>query len=199
MRKLSFIPRGTESFESASRRRLITNLSADRLLLEDPQSFSGVGPIWTRTIVAYPQAGMTFGHTLEYSCKPARYVLDTSEYRGIRGAALLFEDFELRPEGGDMVFIPKGKPVLLEGFPRESGWHMMNDSGIPTAKGKGGMRFLCRMDAARVGAVVRDLGGDGKLKLDVYLHHRPTMKLGAITEEGERASNVRPLHVAGQK
>ncbi len=206
---LTALHRGTQTFESAhgigeKRRKPITNLMADRLLLETPEAFRSSGAVWTGTIVAYPVAGATFGHDLEYSCRPARYVMDTSDFRGIRGVALMFEDFELRVDGGTSLFLPKGKPLILEGFPQESGWSPMHKaSGIPLLKGDGGPRFLFRLAGARIGPVVRDLGPDGKSKLDVYLHHRLSQKLGALIIDedfpGSLQANVLRLPVSGRK
>ena len=197
MQMLKSLPKGTEAFESAARRRLITNIAADRLLVESPQAYMESWPVWTRSVVAYPPAGATFGHALEYSCRPARYVLDTYEYRGVRGVALLFEDFEMKPDHGTYLFVPKGKPTVLENFPQESGWYGMHASGIPLMTGAGEKRFLLRMEGARIGAVVRDFGPDGRQKLDVFLHHRLSQKLGAILEEP--VANVIPLEAASRK
>ncbi len=201
MRKLLYLPKGTETFDSAYAkcgRRMLTNADADKLLIEAPDVFNGTGPIWTRTIVAYPRSGACFSHSLEYSCRPTTYVLDTSDFRGIRGAALLIEDFELRADGSSALIVPKGKPLLLENFPQESGWFPAHPSGIPLERGEGPERFLCRLEAERVGPVVRGPGPDMKLGRDVFLHHRPTQRLGAIFEE-EPASNVVHLPTAARK
>ncbi len=199
------LARGTQTFESASgleggkRRKLITNLLADRLLSERPMAGMGSFPIWTGTVVAYPGSGKMFGDSVEYSCRPCTYVLDTSEFKGVKGAALVFEDFELRTDGAWKVFLPRGRPALIERFPQESGWYGMHEhSGVPVVKETGEKRFLFRLESARVGPVSRDFGPDGAMKHDVLLHHRLSQKMGAIIIE-QPGSNVIRLEVAGRK
>lgn len=191
------LPRRSETFESAHgigsrrRRRPISNLMADRLLTERPLRDVEPFPIWTGTIVAYPERGGKFQDTLEFMCRPFVYALDTSEFRGERGIALVFEDFELRPEGNFRIFVPRGELTALRSFPQEPGWYGMEpESGIPVIESRGPRRFLFRTEAARVGAASRDYGHEGKSSLDVYLHHRPTQKLGAILRAPEASGVV---------
>src|SRR5512143_2437932 len=197
------LARGRQTFESASgleggkRRRPMTNLMADRLLAERPLAGMGAFPIWTGTLVAYPGSRRMFGDAVEFSCRPYTYVLDTSEFKGIKGAALVFEDFELRRDGAWKVFLPRGRPMLIERFPQEPGWFGMHGtSGIPVVQETSEKRFLFRLEAARVGPAARDFGPEGRMKNDVLLHHRLSQKMGAIIMDEQAGSNVIRLETA---
>jgi hypothetical protein len=196
----------SQTFESANgiggKRRLrpVSNLMADRILAERPMLGMGAYPIWTGTIVAYPEANGIFRDAVEFSCRPFTYVLGTSAYRGMKGAALVFEDFDLRIDGQWKVFVPRVPPALIERFPQEPGWYGMDSgSGIPVVKETPERRFLLRIEAARVGPAARDFGPDGRMRHDVLLQHRLSRKMGAIIHDEQAGSNVIRLEAAGRK
>ncbi|HSB46383.1 MAG TPA: hypothetical protein VLD37_00080 [Candidatus Bilamarchaeum sp.] len=131
-------------------------------------------PLMALPVVAYAPSGQAFSSFLEYISLPFRYCMDTGDFRGERRIALAFEDFDIRPDGRWKVFHPRGIRAVPD-FPQESMFCGLDPAtGVPSRSDLTRKRFAMRLAGARIGPIIRDFGDEGKLKLDVFMHHRPS-------------------------
>ena len=204
MRNVS-VHNGKLSFPEARKleqngRRLISARMAEKLLLEpartDDSMFS-IDRFWTGTIVAYPKANQAFGYELEVPNRPLIFLLDTREFKGEKNMALVFEEFELIPDGRERIFLPR-EVTPVAAFPQESGWYSLHESGVPVINGQYN-HYLWRWNDGRVGPVVRGFGKNSK---EVFIHHRPSEKMPVLLTQGEpdgKKADVIPLQAASRK
>lgn len=177
--------------------RLISARLAEKVLAEPAMvdcSFGSLGKFWTGTIVAYPKANQSFGYELEVPYRPLIFVLDTRDFKGERGMALVFDDFELVSDGRARIYVPR-EITPLTCFPQESGWYSLHETGVPVINGQYG-HYLWRWQDARVGPLVRGFGRNSR---DVFIHHRPSEKLPSLFTEGdvsEQKADIIPLAAA---
>jgi hypothetical protein len=163
--------------------RLISAKMAERLLVEPARaddSLRSLGKFWTGTIVAYPKANQSFGYELEVPNRPLIFLLDTSDFKGEKRLALVFDEFELLEEGNTGIYCPR-EITPITAFPQESGWYALHETGVPIMDSKS-ERFLWRLDSGRVGPVARAFGKDSK---DVFIHHRPSEKMPVLLTQGQ--------------
>lgn len=162
--------------------RLISARLAEKLLLEPASAdeIHSVRKFWTGTIVAYPKANQAFCYEIEVPNRPLIFLLDTSDFKGEKRLALVFEEFELLEEGKARIYKPR-EVIPVPAFPQESGWYALHETGIPVMDSKS-ERYLWRLDGQRVGPVARGFGRDSK---DVFIHHRPSEKMPALLTKGQ--------------
>ena len=181
--------------------RLVGNSFADKLLLEgtrDPQLtsfFSSAGRFWTRTVIAYPASNCPFGFEIRLPNLPYYYVLNTGDYRGEKGIALLFEDFDFFEDGRERIYDPRNI-ITITDFPQQSGWFNAGKVGLPQTHA--GERYIWRTDRERVGPIVRNIGNNQCSVKDIFMHHRHSEKMNVLFED-IREGNVIPISRASQK
>jgi len=169
------------TFRDAKRRetnaeRLVSNPLTDRVLNEK-LAVKPHGNLWTNTIVAYPDSHSAFLDEIQLVTRGISFSLDTKEFKGLRNAALVFDDYELRALGNVFVYLPNDITIVLN-FPNSDGWFGSHKSGVPVNNGEQD-KYLWRTKQARVGPVVRRIDGDWATK-DVFLNHRPIELFNAV-------------------
>ncbi len=167
-----------------SGRRLLSNLFADRLLVEGGLR---TPRIWTGTIAAYPAPGCPLGATLSMrdNVSRLRLSLECGALKGERGIALVLEPgtYRIIRHNGELFISPNSQPIILPAFPQESGWHALDPAtGIPQL-GRGERRFLWRLPSEAVVPAAREHGANGWAVRDVFLNQRLSARLSAITEQ----------------
>ena len=141
--------------------RLISNRTASKIILEDKvlledkfdhhfpgdekmetrgwRDYEDAWPVWTGTIVAHPRANGEIGDTIVYTDPKTgdRYILDTRNFKGEKGIALVLEtgkyniEQERRPSNRfDYVFLPKSEIWVVPNFP-QTGRTVMKPLGEP--------------------------------------------------------------------
>ncbi len=172
----------------AKKSNLVSNKFADRLLVEGRAELPR---IWTGTIVAYPAPGAPFGDNIILfdNRSRLRYVLETRAIKGERGAALVLEPgaYEISGKRGERMFVPKTAPIILPGFPQESGWYNVDSETLLPVLGHGKIRYLWRFSSEAVVAAVREHGSGGWAKFDIFLNQKPSSKFGAVLQSDFRA------------
>lgn len=199
IRKVSFL----EALRSNN--RMLNNKNADRLLDEGLMQ-SHESPFWTRTIVVHPAAKNEFSEWVVYEDKRDGkiYRIDTRDYAGAYGIALVFDHYNLRFEQRENchIYEPVGKITIMENFPQVSGWYLSNGDGIPFGEEikrsvsiipgvKERERYLHRMEAERVGPIARGCGNEfGTRKCDVNINYAPSIKLVETPSSAKDRTNA---------
>lgn len=141
-------------------------------------------PFWTRSVLAYPGAGAAFGSVLEaFDQRGIHSLLDTNEFAGLKGAALLLEDFDIRFDGAAVRIEPTGPVRIVSGFPQIcrplDAFDIDEETGVPVSK-KGGVAFWRRSEGA-ISPIVRATYGDKQPAL--WANHGMSAEFAVILEE----------------
>lgn len=181
-------PRTTATFDGAcsyaqSRKwPLMANRLADRVIHETNEKFPR---FWTGTLVAYPAPDCPLGEFVTYidRTRRFRYLLATGIMRGERGVALVLEpgEYSIKGTGNDRLILPNKPPLVLSGFPKESGWFDMDAETRIPVMGTRRARYLWRLDNEAVLPIVRESGEDRWAAADVFLNQKPSALLALIT------------------
>ena len=163
--------------------RLVSNRTI-QCLLDRGNAALPPKPLYTGTLVAYPERDGRIGKTIECTDPNGeKYVLDTSRFEGIQGAALVLESgtYEIREEKGVNIIVPSDITIVYS-FPQASNSNRQfavhtNTAAIPTVNGKKVVGML-RNDNASIAPVVRALDGTKQ----VWLHHAMSKEFGIMLE-----------------
>ncbi|MEW6722171.1 MAG: hypothetical protein AB1324_02835 [Candidatus Micrarchaeota archaeon] len=168
--------------------RLVSNRTAHERLIRraEHSNFSTPlwVPFWTRTLVAYPAAGEPFGPVLRATDDSGlACVVDTRDFAGARGAALVFEDYALGSDGKAVVVEPRGAPSVIANFPQSCKSSDMfaidMETGIPIAE-KGAVAFW-RTEKALIAPALRVIYGSSVPA--VWLRHGMGAEFAVVVEE----------------
>lgn len=176
------------------KQKMISNREADMLLIEGRMGRAD-GPLWTKTVVAYPAAGEAFGSAVVYKDRDGkRYKMDCTDFRGEKGIALVMEEYDVKYDPAEMVhlFVPRLSIMAVEGFPQATGWYETDETGMPCGKAlmtsasivqglNRTERYLHRINGERVGPVARGHGDQygefGLRGFDINMRYSPSAKL----------------------
>ena len=172
------------------KQRMISNRAADKLLVEARMGKEN-SPFWTKTIVAYPASGETFGSFVVYKDPRdgKRYRLDCRDFKGEGNIALLVEEYDLEYSREDMmyVYLPRREILAVENFPQLSGRYMTDGNAIPYGEEfrhrhsiMPGVdyRYLHRIRGERVGPIARGCEEEfGLRNFDVNMNYAPSVML----------------------
>ena len=179
---------------SKTRIRIITNATADYLFCQSNmwRNFERLEAVLTSTWLAYPAKGQEMPAILEYhsyldhSQKLIRR-MDTRQYKGMKGMALVFERAKIAREyiNGEIIekIFPRGEIGILDCFPQRSG-----DYGIP-AGGQmlgaiGDSRHILRKSIPWIGNIVRasSLGGIRNPHTSIFACFEPADPFALLIE-----------------
>jgi hypothetical protein len=115
-------------------------------------------PVWTRSIVAYPDPDAPFGKYVEYEdVRGLRSVVATGDFRGERGMAIVIDSYALREDSGRIVVEQEGPLKALAEFPQKDQHSRLfgsdPETALPVLSGSGKIALWRNMRASIVPAV----------------------------------------------
>lgn len=150
--------------------RIVSNQRLEKLMADTIawKALGSAGSIATDTLLAYPAPGEEMPgriecNDLEDPFLAVRRVINTWKYRGLKGAALLFDDFTIEErKRGDVrtvIYKPEGPATVIEGFPQDSAWWSC-PSGLLTPPYEA--KFIARAPLGQwVGQIARPISTSG--------------------------------------
>ena len=148
---------------------------------------------WTETIVAYPKSNEPIGDSIEWidTSTALRQYLDTKNFKGLKGVALVFDGFTFSADRSTILYHPVSEIVVVENFPQEKHSGSKDPrTGIPILSKMDFPHYpsydLVRVDDQWVGSIVRSysrIANPDNFDNIYYVSFKPSCTLGVFVVE----------------